>query len=120
MMQRLLVALAAFIILTVPLSAFAGIWTAQGIISNFEDYGVGAQLRVANDAGTGTANPASCSQGSTRWLLADPALSAAQIDRLHRTALAAYLGGRQVQVKVNSTSCSSDGFRLYYAISIVP
>jgi hypothetical protein len=110
-MKKFLFASIFSVALMIPFAAAAGVWTGWGQITELTEYGLG--LRV-----TGldlSANPAGCSHTETAFV--DINLDNVQIDRLNSLLLAAFLSGREVSVKMDSSLCIENRPAIY-AVSV--
>jgi hypothetical protein len=106
---------AALVMMSMTLTsvaALAGVWSATGAITSYEDYGVGPYIKIAGDTG---ANPGNCTLASQLLLLPAPSLTQPKRVALQRVLLSAHLAGRSVSVKI-SDECN-EGYRTYYAVS---
>jgi len=104
---------AAAAIVTVSYPALAGVstFTNPGTITHFEDYG--SSLQVSTSAAI--TNPAGCA--STALYLPKSTLTDAEKQNLSRDLLAAFVAGKNVQLKIDGTACNS-GSPSYYAVII--
>lgn len=110
-MKKFLVASLFSIALIIPFTAAAGVWTGWGQIEKLTEYGDGLRV-VGLDI---SANPASCS--STSYAFVDETLDDVEIERLNKLLLSAFLAGREVSIKMNSSRCIENR-PVIYAVSI--
>ena len=88
-------------------------WSGSAVITRIVSYGDGVRAHSFRTS----FNPAGCSQVSQ--IGPHPNLNAAAREEIGRLMTAAYLAGKQIQLKIDDTTCSAAGYRLYTAIEML-
>lgn len=111
-MKKIMISMAMGIVLTISLIASAGTWTPFGQIESVTEYGKGMRVTGLDLS----ANPAKCSAEEYGHVEIDNRTSA-EIDRLNKMLLSAFLSGRNVKVKLRSDQCIENR-PVIYAVKI--
>lgn len=109
--------LAAVTVVAVSFPALAGVsaFTGPGVVTRYEDYG--SSLQVTTSAAT--INPAGCTTAALYF--PKPGLTDIDKQNMSRDLLAAFMAGKNVRLKIDGTTCVTDGsstYPVYYGVRI--